>query len=167
MERSRFWEIIQKSKDYSKNDKEIQLVELERILSLFKSDEIISFYRVFQDLMNESYHFDLWAAAYIINEGCTEDEFDYFRGWLISLGEDIYTNALKDPESLVDVMPESVNEKTFFENIIYAAGRVYFRRLDEEIPLRTDFKWELKGDEWEIESVHKKFPKLSAKRKSG
>lgn len=167
MERSRFWEIIQKSKDYSNNDMEVQLVELERILCLFKSEEIISFYRVFQDLMNESYHFDLWAAAYIINDGCTEDEFDYFRGWLISQGETVFTNALADPESLVDVIPEKSEEKTFFENIIYAAGRVYFRRLDEEIPLRTDFKWELKGEEWSVENVYDKFPKLSSQRKSG
>lgn len=166
MERSRFWEIIQKSKDYSKNDASIQLVELERILSLFKSEEIISFYRVFQDLMNESYHFDLWAAAYIINDGCTEDQFDYFRGWLISQGEEIYTNALKDPESLVEVISDDLQDRTFFEDIIYAAGRVYFRRLDEEIPLRTDFKWELKGEEWAVENVHKKFPKLFEKRKS-
>lgn len=48
--------------------------------------EIVAFQRALDDRLAESYTWDLWAAAYIINGGCSDDGFDYFRGWLIALG---------------------------------------------------------------------------------
>jgi hypothetical protein len=29
---------------------------------------------------------DQWGAAYLANGGCSDDGFDYFRGWLIGQG---------------------------------------------------------------------------------
>lgn len=42
----------------------------------------------------------LWGAAYILNGGCSEDSFLYFRLWLIAQGRDVFTKAVADPESL-------------------------------------------------------------------
>jgi hypothetical protein len=28
----------------------------------------------------------MWVAAYLMNGGCSDDGFDYFRGWLIAQG---------------------------------------------------------------------------------
>jgi hypothetical protein len=48
---------------------------------------------------------DLWAAAYLINGGCSDDGFDAFRGWLIAHGRSALASAVADPDSLAD-LPE-------------------------------------------------------------
>ncbi|WP_218920549.1 DUF4240 domain-containing protein [Lentzea guizhouensis] len=62
--------------------------------------EIMSAQQVFWDLMAFSYSGDLWAAAYVINGGCSDDGFEYFRGWLLTQGEAAYTAAVTTPDTL-------------------------------------------------------------------
>lgn len=62
----------------------------------------MDFERGRRDRQAESYTGDLWAAAYIINGGCSDDWFEYFRSWLVAQGETVYTNALRAPETLQD-----------------------------------------------------------------
>ena len=50
-------------------------------------NDIIEFAKIFNTLYANSYQSNLWAVAYIINGGCSDDGFDYFRGWLIVLYE--------------------------------------------------------------------------------
>ena len=50
-----------------------------------------------------AYKHGLWSAASILCDGCTDDGFIDFRGWLIAQGRDVYMAALKDPDSLADV----------------------------------------------------------------
>jgi len=57
-------------------------------------------------LQVESFRWDLWAAAYLINSGASEDGFDSFRGWLIAQGGEIWEAALAGPDSLADVVDE-------------------------------------------------------------
>ena len=49
-------------------------------------DELIEFHRLFNRAMDDAYIWDLWGAAYLINGGCSDDGFAYFRSWLISRG---------------------------------------------------------------------------------
>lgn len=30
--------------------------------------------------------------------GCSDDSFDYFRGWFIAQGKDVYMDALAEPD---------------------------------------------------------------------
>jgi hypothetical protein len=52
--------------------------------------------------MNEAYRWDLWAAAAIIMEGCSESGFEEFRAWLIAQGRGVFEGALRDPETLAE-----------------------------------------------------------------
>jgi hypothetical protein len=54
------------------------------------AEEIVAAQQVLWDLMAESYTNPLWAAAYVINGGCSDDGFDYFRGWLIAQGREVF-----------------------------------------------------------------------------
>jgi len=45
---------------------------------------------------------DLWAAAYLINGGCSDDGFLYFRAWLVAQGQDIFEKAIANADSLAD-----------------------------------------------------------------
>jgi hypothetical protein len=67
-------------------------------------DEILAFGRHYDRVSVESSRPLLWAAAYLINGGCSDDGFYYFRGWLITRGRRVWGRAIADPDSLVDVV---------------------------------------------------------------
>ncbi|WNY26021.1 DUF4240 domain-containing protein [Methanolapillus millepedarum] len=127
-----FWELIDKTKG---GDPQDQLDSLIAELSVRPIEDILGFdYRLDKYLEN-SYNPELWAAAYIICGGCTDDEFDIFRAWLISQGRDVYENALKDPDSLYEVCSKmGRNEYPENEEILYAALDSY-----EEATGKEDF----------------------------
>ncbi len=62
--------------------------------------EIVATQQVLWELLTASYQNPLWAAAFVINGGCSDDGFDYFRGWLLTQGRDVYTAAVASPDSL-------------------------------------------------------------------
>ncbi|WP_231688100.1 DUF4240 domain-containing protein [Bacillus sp. FJAT-18017] len=101
MERNEFWGLIEKSKG-----KEDQAEWLTEVLAKRDTRDIVNFEYWFQGLMNESYQSGLWAAAYIVMGGCSDDAFDYFRGWLIGQGEEVYNKVLADPEFLAEYIDE-------------------------------------------------------------
>src|SRR5690242_15781126 len=101
MNESTFWGLIEKAKAGSKGDPDQQVALLQKSLEPLSEADILDFDRLFHVQMYQSYTRDLWAAAYIINGGCSDDAFDYFRAWLISRGQQVFSNALKDPETLV------------------------------------------------------------------
>ncbi len=76
---------------------------LQAELSRLDITDIITWYLIFEKYRGLAYKQKLWAAAATIMNGCSDDSFDYFRGWLIAQGKDVYLAALRDPDSLVDV----------------------------------------------------------------
>lgn len=65
--------------------------------------EIVATQQALWDLLADSYRNPLWGAAYLMNGGCSDDGFDYFRGWLLTQGEETYTAALASPDSLASL----------------------------------------------------------------
>ena len=61
--------------------------------------------------MAEAYRWDLWAAAYLIQGGCSDDGFEYFCDWLISLGKHRFEAALRNPDSLAEVIEDEDDEE--------------------------------------------------------
>ncbi|WP_257233953.1 DUF4240 domain-containing protein [Streptomyces sp. JV178] len=56
--------------------------------------------QILWDLLGTSYRAPLWAAAFTINGGCSDDGFDYVRGWLVLQGHEVFERAVADPDSL-------------------------------------------------------------------
>jgi len=114
MDKNKFWELIQTSYQEAnwETDKQIEL--LINKLSEYSQEEILKFGKIYNIYADESYKNKLWAAAYVMNSGCSDDCFDYFRGWLISRGKEAYFNGILDPDSIIDLdMPY---EDDYFEN---------------------------------------------------
>jgi len=65
--------------------------------------EIVGAAQTLWDVMATSYRGELWGAAYQINGGCSDDGFEYFRGWLLTQGRAAYEAAVGDPDSLADL----------------------------------------------------------------
>lgn len=73
------------------------------LLAAFRPAEIVAAHQVLWNLLALSYQNPLWAAAYVINGGCSDDGFEYFRGWLLTQGEETFHAALAAPDSLADL----------------------------------------------------------------
>jgi len=160
MDTTTFWKLIEDAKQLSGGNPELQVAELTDALSALEVSDIIAFDARFDQLMAVSYTRELWAAAYIINGGCSNDCFDYFRGWLIAQGEAIFHNALHDPETLVEVVEP---EEAELEEILYVADEAYERKTGQELPQGERVIWQLNGELWDEETKYAMYPKLATK----
>jgi len=160
MNETEFWNLIAASKRDSQGDSDRQLELLERALAGQPEAEILDFDRLLHEQMARSYTRELWAAAYIINGGCSDDGFDYFRAWLIAQGWKVFRKALKDPESLADVAESDAG----LELLLYVASKAFETKTGEKFPRRERPRVELTGDEWseDEEALQAKYPKLFA-----
>ena len=100
--------------------------------------EIVDAQRVLSALMADSYRSSLWAAAYVINGGCSDDGFDYFRGWLMLQGREAFGQAVADPDSLADLAAVRVaiaNQAIVeCESALHIPARAHRAATGDEIP---------------------------------
>jgi hypothetical protein len=66
-------------------------------------EDIVAWGRHLDKVLVASGTEDLWAAAYLINGGCSDEGFDAFRGWLIAHGREAVARSVRSPDSLADV----------------------------------------------------------------
>lgn len=105
MNQEKFWALIDNARRDAGDPDDAESVASQAIalLSGYPDQEIAAAQQTFWDLMAESYTTRLWGAAYEINGGCSDDLFDYFRGWLILQGRDTFARVVSDPDNLADV----------------------------------------------------------------
>jgi hypothetical protein len=154
-----FWQLIEDSRENAGGDPDEQAEQLTDLLSDLPADEIVAFDRLLHELLTAAYRWDLWAAASIINGGCSDDGFEYFRLWLIAQGERVYREALADPETLVD---RAEADATNAESLLYAAGDAYRIETGRDLPTRTEHPPEPSGKQWNEDDLKHLFPKLRA-----
>ncbi|MEV7233888.1 DUF4240 domain-containing protein [Streptomyces sp. NPDC051020] len=84
------------------------------------------------------YRWDVWAAAYLIGGGCSDDSFMDFRAGLIALGRDWYERAAACPDSLAEhpaviaAAEAQEDEAVFYEDVNYAASGAFKRIAGDE-----------------------------------
>lgn len=103
MHLDQFWQFIDAAKTKAGPDTEARVDALQSVLSGLSPADLQAFQDHYDQQIRASYRWDLWAAAYIINGGCSDDGFRYFRDWLISEGRSVFESALKSPDSLADL----------------------------------------------------------------
>jgi hypothetical protein len=101
MTRKEFWEHIRASR---RVDPEAHQERLTKRLAKLPVPDILDFDHWWDVALAEAYHWNLWGAAYLINGGCSDDGFEYFREWLILQGRELFEAAVKHPDSLSDVV---------------------------------------------------------------
>jgi hypothetical protein len=127
--------------------------------------EVASFQRHLDAAMANAQVRDLWSAAGLIQGICTDDGFIYFCLWLIAQGEATYLAALKNPDSLVGVVPRRrAFARCSFEELWGVARKVYDELTGEAMPA-NDVKWpnEPRGqwcDVHDEEETRRRFPRL-------
>lgn len=161
MKEDEFWDLISEAREKGKKDYEGQTKALKAILSAHDLSYITKYANTFYKLLEGSYTSDLWGAAYVINGGCSDDCFDYFREYLIAKGKSKFYKTLKDPDSCGDWIKTESQEN--WQGFGYAAFEVYKEKTGKDIKLTIPIKMELKGELFDESKLGKKYPKLHAK----
>lgn len=158
-----FWEIIQ-STDSAEYESRIRA--LRNTLDGLPPDEIVAFDRQLWALIDRAYDWDLWGAAYCANGGCGDDMFDYFRAWLVSCGERVYSAVTARPDELVNYLPDDFDELDF-EAILYVTCEAYENKTGTEFSAPSrDRQPSPRGEEWDFDDdaeVRKRLPRLYAR----
>ncbi|MYW62487.1 DUF4240 domain-containing protein [Streptomyces sp. SID8379] len=105
MDNDRFWQLIDQARRLAADPADAGAVATHAttLLADHQPAQILQAEQILWDLMAASYLAPLWAAAYQINGGCSDDGFDYFRGWLIAQGRATFEQVINDPDSLADL----------------------------------------------------------------
>ena len=156
-----FWQLIEKSRADANNNYQNQIESLKSHLLKLESSDIEKFDNRFTALLSASYTWKLWGAAYVINGGCSDDCFDYFRHYLIGYGRDKFYQTLKDPESCANWIKSE--EEDNWEGLRYSSIGAYRQKTGRDLPKSFQAKFELKGEEFDEETVFRQYPKLAKK----
>lgn len=154
----RFWSIVESGR----SSREPALVVADKLRQLSPL-ELVAFQEHFDRLVAEAYRYDLWGAAYLIDGGCSDDGFVYFRYGLIAKGKDVYEKALADPDSLADLGKHVDIEN---EDFGYVALRVYEETVGSDMPhSHRNHPAEPAGTAWDFDDnteTAKRLPRLTA-----
>lgn len=152
--------------DQSRKGAEDVNEQVEKLYALVReldSEEILEFDRCFGECVRDAFRSDLWAAAYIINGGCSDDGFDYFLGWLIAQGRRYYEAALETPERAGDrVEPGDIVECGRIWSVAARAYEAKTGKTDFYEVVSQVFRT-LIGDLFDEDKVDTLYPELAEK----
>lgn len=158
MDERQFWQLIDSAKSKSRDGIDSRMDALRFELLALSSDEIQSFQDHYDDNIHRAYRWDLLGAACVINGGCSDDLFRYFRDWLISEGSETYERAMNDPESLAELGRDCSDLELFG----YVALEVYEDKCGGELNRRFTLELDdLQGESWDNDDLPNLFPRLS------
>lgn len=130
-----FWQLIDETRDAADGDPDEQAdLLIERLVQL-TPDDVIDFARLFEARFQRAYRWELWAAARLMLGEASEEDFDYFRCWLIGQGREVYEGAVHQPDELVELVPDFDEEEDGeAEDLGYAADEAYERLTGLPLP---------------------------------
>lgn len=165
MDDSRFWAIIETGGHHTGDDQDEQSDAIREALDGLPPEEVRDFHRILNQKLAAAYRWDLWGAAYLINGGCSDDGFFYFRSWLLGRGRAVYEAALQNPDSLAGhTNPEDDDHE--YEDLWSIPRDAYEALTGAEMPIEGDPEPDSPaGDQWDFEDdaeVRRRLPKLAA-----
>lgn len=162
----RWWGFIEGARKGAADPDEMVERLIAHLANELDADEIIQFDTFVNERMRDAFRWDLWAVAYIMNGGCSDDGFDYFCGWLIGKGKAHYLAALANPEDASNgVSPD--DEPFENEGMWHAAARAWEgktgKSTDDFYAVAPRVMRELQGEPFDEETVEEQHPKLARK----
>jgi hypothetical protein len=159
-----FWHIVDASSDA---DQAAQTSKFRAALDKLSDQDLVDFIGLYWGLDSRLSAVRLWAAAYLMNGGCSDDGFTDFRAWLIAQGRMATERALADPDSLAELGVEL--DSASFEDFGYVmyhsfrdrSGGAYPTFRSTEVsndPTAPDWKFDFEDDE----QMRQRLPRLAA-----
>ena len=140
---------------------------LKKSLGLLTPKQLEEFQDQLQLAVGDAYTSELYGAHYLVNGGGSLDGFYYFRAWLVAQGRQVYSTALKDPDSLAGVCAiEGVVADYEYAELLVVARDLYESKTGDEMDWRSDpgdLDQVMPGKEWEDEDdLREILPHLAA-----
>jgi hypothetical protein len=131
LDEEKFWSIVQRSLEATDDQDDQEQFLISEIQKLTPK-EIIGFRLRTDYLLYHTYNSDMWCAGYIMNGGCSDDGFEYFRNWVISRGKETYSKAKANPDSLIEEVIDDV-ESYEFESFWYVALEAFSKKTGKDL----------------------------------
>jgi len=136
-----FWTLIEaahaQAADADDDNGKAAAADLTERLAATSELTIFEFEQHFTRLHSALCRWDVWAAAYLINRGCSDDSFMDFRAAVIAQGPEWYERIAQNPDSLADhpavraVAAGSHAFALFQEQVNYVSARAYEQLVGE------------------------------------
>lgn len=141
MDITEFWSLIEAARELSAassddNGKAVSAALVDR-LAATSALAIFEFEQYFAQLHTALDRWDVWAAAYLINSGCSDDSFMDFRAGLIAQGRAWYERAADNPDVLAEhpdviAVASGERESALFQELVnYIASYAYKEFMGE------------------------------------
>lgn len=120
------WALIERVNAIAKGDLGASIKAFRAELAALDDQTLLVVHTAFASAMSRAYDNRLWDAAHVIHGGCGDDAFWDFRAGLVAMGREVFTAALRDPDSLAAI--DDIEERTLFEGFQYVPGRLVEER---------------------------------------
>lgn len=165
-----FWQLIDRARSGGGGESGAVAARAVALLAEREPADIVGYARHQQRVLAASYRVDLWGAAYLINGGASDDGFEYFRGWLMTQGREVFARAVADPDSLAElpqVRAASLSGEEFeCEEMLSVPWDAYRRATATDLPADRDpVPVPDLNDFWDFdheEEARRRLPKLAA-----
>jgi hypothetical protein len=143
-----FWQLLREARNGAETV-EAQVELLASKLEAFRGPQIRRFQTTLYKQMRKTCHWNVWALAFIAQDGCSDDAFEEFRAWLILQGNDLLELAVHNPAQAMHDVPEGPN--TCGGVLLQAPAIAYEKRTGKPLVPPTNVEAEPRGKPWEEE----------------
>lgn len=102
-------------------------------LALLQEPDLCKFGKAKELAKKQANKYNLWDAAYVLNNGCGDDDFANFRAGLIALGKEVFYRVLESPDEALAALPIA-EQLIRCEAFDYVPCEVYEHRFGNELP---------------------------------
>ena len=132
-----YWSIVDYSLKHASNQQEQEQVLVKEISQL-SPKQMIGFRLRTDKLLYDTYNSEMWCAGFIMNDGCSDDGFEYFRNWIISRGKTVYYKAKENPDNLVTETDPRLDMYDF-ESFWFVAFEAFKQQTGQELSDYIDY----------------------------
>jgi hypothetical protein len=100
MRTNEFWRTVDAAGASCGGDPARMLSSLRERLGALGAQSAADVQNYIEEFIGVAYTWDLWGAAYIMNGGCSDDAFLYFRAWLLAQGHEVFSEAMTNADNL-------------------------------------------------------------------
>ena len=162
MNRELFWQLMEDTRAAADGDPFEQGQALAAALAEMTPDDIVEFEAVAHELQDQAFTAELWEACYIIEPGCSEEEFLAWRQWLIGQGRAAFERVVAEPDRLADLV--DAEQESGFELLLGVVDEAYAEVTGAMLPIVLRPAQPLQGELHEDDAdIFKRFPRLTAK----
>lgn len=163
-----FWTIINRSLEHNAPGTDAQYQAISQSLSQLTPEELIGFENQLSQQKAKAFQFPVLMANFILQSYINDDIFEDFRLWLISFGEQKFSEILQNPDVLAELcdIKDPVEDITG-EGLVFAALEAYegITGLDDFLKHVTPANEPEMDYDWpdQLSGLESKMPKLFAR----